>query len=549
MISLGYQNRDIHMAARKFKTHCRIQDYIEAADPEFAEIIRGTCSDMALGSTKGKPGITFLLPQDKSLRKKIADLAYSDKIEDANKAGDMINAMIFRDVFKSTSDWVSKKDDIPNSLFPAQHVEINTASGKEIIFKSGAKAVLDENFKDSSRKSNLAVWLLTTGEIPVTTDKPATLKYAKRPRANGSAKTGAYEMTSERSKSYRSMIALEVEKEYANYRRDLNPFSQTGQKRNVYNEYTINLINYILNVVNDSHLVYDKLLPLISFDVTDFYLLVEPHKFGGDYLISDTLIREWWDQRDKHHCNQQNIAAQIENLLLNGSGCLVYSDRVGVLKAIDEVRTKLQQNILYKPRQCIDEIKKFYNELESENTINGRGPILPPGLHKYYKSEPGLKFIQDEVRYLTYGMFKMSELDPLFDLQRLNNDLNKIAESLFYDQTGNKMPQLLNKAKIEAFINPTHQITEINMFVNSTMFLYIPMTKSEASNLEQKYSVKRPNPENIVIWNMSKDLYIQHNRVLTSANNGAAIKAINNINFNNLDPQTRELLKKQLEQS
>src|SRR5277367_4332191 len=106
--------------SNKFKTYCRIIDYLTVADPDLAELIRGTCTEMSLTSLKGKPGITFLAPQDKKYREEIAKLAYSEDVNDAMKAADMINALIIKDKLKTPQQWQAHRDDLPNSIHPSQ---------------------------------------------------------------------------------------------------------------------------------------------------------------------------------------------------------------------------------------------------------------------------------------------------------------------------------------------------------------------------------------------------------------------------------------------
>jgi len=537
------------MATRKFKTYCRIIDYVDSVDPELSELIRGTCADLALGSTKGKPGITFLMPQDKTFRKKLSDLAYSEKVEDANKASDMLNALIFRDLFKSPSDWMSKKDDIPNSLFPSQHVEIDSATGTEIVFKSGARATLDTNFKDASRRSNLAVWKLVSGEIPVTTDQPAKLKYARANRKGG--KTGGYEVASAASQGERFKMALAVENAYVLHElQRRSGQSLNASRKDIYLEYTLSLVNYILNVRKDTATLYEKILPLISFDKIDFYLLVEPHKFGGEYLLDDTLIREWWLQRNATRCDYKSVCADIERLLTSGSGSLVYSGRAQLLDKIAEVRDGISQKIISRPRGSVDVIESSYAELEKNNTIGGLGPVYPSGLAAMYAAEPGLKMLQDELRYITYGAFKQLECDPAFDTGRFNEIVNMIGECLYTATPDERARQqkLLNKNSIKYQISPNEKIDEIRVFLYSTMFMYVPMTEAEATNLKQKHSIKRPDPKNIVVFNIAKDLYIQHVRLLQSDPSGSAgiLDALKSLNMDTLDPALRDELKRKL---
>src|ERR1700743_1507318 len=102
------------MSGKQFKTYCKIMDYIDAVDPELATLARGLCVDLSLNSFRRKPGITFLMPQDKSFRAKLEKLAYSDNIMEATKATEMLNALVIQDVFKTPAEW--KTREVSNSL-------------------------------------------------------------------------------------------------------------------------------------------------------------------------------------------------------------------------------------------------------------------------------------------------------------------------------------------------------------------------------------------------------------------------------------------------
>lgn len=531
------------MSSKKFKTYCRIIDYVSAVDPELAEIIRGTCTDLTLGSLRGKPGITFLMPQDKAFRKKLADHAYSTKIEEANTASDMINALIIRDVFKSPSDWMAKKDDIPNSLLPPQHVAVDSVSGNEIIFAGGAKAVLDTDFKDASRKSNLAVWKLT-GEIPVTTDKPAKLKYAQK----SGRKTGSYDAPTEPTERYK--IGLAVENAYV-----LHELSRrsgaAGHHDHIYLKYILSLIHYIINVRRDVSLVYDKILPILSCDNIDFYFIVEPHKFGGNCLLDDMLIHEWWMNKDLNF-DMGKLLNDIDNMLNSGGDqCLIYSNRAAVLDKIDELRSKLCEQVNARPKNCIEDISKEYEELEKNNTIGGLGPIYPAPLFEYYSRESGLKMLQDDLRYISYGAFKSLEQQPQFDMGRFHELTNIIGDYLYASTAEDrlKVSQFLNKNSIRFQINPIEKVQDVKTFINSTLFLYIPITRAEADSLKQKNTIIRPKPTDNIMYNIQKGIYTSHRRLFVDSTGAADMNIANilkSLDVEKLDPELRELLKQKL---
>jgi hypothetical protein len=524
----------------KFKTYCRIMDYVEAVDPDLAELIHHTCADGSLGSYKGKSGITFLMPVDKAVRAKIEKLAASDKADEAIKACDMFNAMILRDVFKTPSDFKSRE--VVNALYPGQIVDVASTSATEVVFKNGAKAVLDTEFRDSSRRQALAVWKLT-GEIPITTDRTA----APRPRVP-KGKTGAYEVKDYSSQSERFKIAIAVENAYALCRLQ-HQIGDESRYRDVYVETVMSLMHHVLFVRKDLSVFVDAILPMISFDKLDFYLLVEPHRAAGQYLLDDSLIHEWWLQRKETRVDQHRVMAEIERCLTtNGNSAAVYSARANLLEKIAEHRQRLSQIAEGKPRGIVDEISKVYDELEQQNTIGGVGPVYPAPLAGYYAANPGLKMLHDELRYLTYGAFKRLEAGA-FDIGEFNELLNIIGEC-FYAASADeraKAQKLLNKNTMKYMISPSEKVTEIKIFLFSTMFMYLPMTSAEATNLAQKYSVTRPNPANIVIFNISKDLYNRHQRVLEGslghASNSSIVAALKTLDPASLDPALLAMLR------
>ena len=550
------------MASKKFKVHCRIMDYVDSVDPELGEILKGTCTDMTLGSTKGKGGVTFLMPQDKAFRKKISDLAYSDKVEDANLANDMLNSIIFRDVFKSGDDWMKKKDDIPNSLMPAQHVEVEKATQKEVTFKSGAKAVLDENFIDGSRKKNLAVWKLVSGEIPITNDRPASLKYTRKNNRN--KMTGGNEHT--QSQGLRAKIVMAVENAFLlhHLQKQMGSDIKFGandqyggevpvvvpleqRPRDAYLEHTLSLLNYINKVWQGpgKSLLLDKILPLISYNKIDFYLLIEPYK-KSDYLIDDNLITEWWLQKSKHKISLRAVMADMRKLLDEGSNALVYTDRPKLIELINTERKHLLGRIAASPRGCIGDICRFYDTLAEENKIGGVGPVYPSGLAEIYKSEPSLKLLQDELRYLTFLQFSKLESEPVFDAGKFR-EITDIICDYMSAQNGHEREncvKLLNKNTIRYLIAPTERLKEISIFLKSTYFSYVPLTEKDILDSRMKTVIIRPDPSDLKIFNIHGAVMAKNKRLLDSevdqSDAASIVSALKSLDVSTLDPDLRE---------
>lgn len=500
------------MADKTFKTFCKIMDYVESVDPELAQLLRGTCADLTLGSLKGKPGITFLMPQDKDVRAELTKLAYSDNPDDASKACDMLNAMILRDVFKKPADFMAKRANIPNSLYPAQHVGVSGIDGKGIKFESGATAVPDDRFKDASHKHNLAVWLLK-GRIGLDGKAASMEKSAKK----GKSVKGSYEVADYQSQSLRWKIAVAVENAYAACQ--MSP-EHRNDRHDPYIKKTLSLVEFIHSVRKDMELLYGRVLPLVCSGKMSFYFLVEPHKQGGEYLLPDDLIKEWWAwlQARKYHVDCDKVVSTIEQLLMRSdSPAAVYKDRKGVLAAIDRVRSEVLSRADARPRDIVDLIDQKYKELEQSNSIGGLKDVLPADLAGFYQRDAGLKMLQDDLSYLAHCSFEDLESRP-FDLGRFNDLVNQIGECLFEATPDGRARQarLLNRSTIKYMIAPGDRIEEVKRFVNSTKFMHISMTHAEAREIAQKHSMSRPEPGSKMLWNIDAAQYSKHARVLSS---------------------------------
>jgi hypothetical protein len=525
--------------SRAFKAHCKIFDYVEKVEPDLAKVIRGICADGALVPLKGKVGVTFLMPQDKAYIKSIVDLAYSGNPDDIEKAHSMVCACIIRDVLKKPADWMAHRDDIPNSLYPSQHVEVESASSTEVTFKSGAKATPDPGFVDASKRKNLAVWKLT-GVIPITTDKPSTGKYSK-----GVKKTGGYTVDDLATQKERFKISLAVENAYTLACLQKSPEMGNVNPRNVYVQCTLSLVNYLLNVVRDESTVIEKVLPLISLDAIDFYLLVEPHRCYGEPLIDDITINNWWKWRATNpSCDCHAIVKQIQDLLdAQKSTALIYSGRQKIEAAKQDAVGDVCGVIGSKPRASPVEIRKLYEALENNNTIKSAGPIFPESLAAFYKKQSGLKEIQDELRYVTFGWFNSLETGT-FDIGRFNEIVNFIGECQHACTPEERLKslRLLNEMTLKFQIEPQDKIEEIQRFVCSSMFLFTPLTEKECNTGK----FKRPHPKGGPrLGDQQKDLYADHARLLgrNVGDDSRIMAVLRSLDPNSLPEELRHELK------
>jgi hypothetical protein len=159
------------MPLRKPKKFCRLTKYLEVIDKDLHQTLDDLCL-FSLFRTRGTRGVTFLYPTDKSYRKKIIDLAYSNTPE---KAIDMVKALVIMDYLPKPLDFKNKKDDIPNSL--RKKLEVDDADSSSVKLKGGLKLVLATDFIPMHSDEQVCVYKLSgKGELS-TSGTPSTMKY------------------------------------------------------------------------------------------------------------------------------------------------------------------------------------------------------------------------------------------------------------------------------------------------------------------------------------------------------------------------------------
>lgn len=519
------------MTSQEFPTNCKIYDYIQQVDPELAKIMHMVCVE---GSLIGrKHGVTFLHPKDKDVRDKLKKLASSQDPDKANEAGDMLNAMILRDTFKTSQDWMDKQSRIPNSLYPSQHVEVDKVTSKEVIFKSGAKATLDEKFIDASKKRNLAVWTLT-GSIPLN----GTPLAKDEPKTASKKKTGNYEPGVALTWGIRFKIAVAVENTYALQRAERS-LGVNRRPRDAYSDAVLSLVHHVLIHDDNMELFMDRILPMISFDKFDFYALIEPHT-SGPFLLETSLIQSWWDARTTTIWDCKLVTSAIMKQLDVARGtCAIYSNRQAIFKELVDIRADIDRASKARPRDFVNIVSGYYKTLEQTNKIGRISNVFPKGVAEYYAAHPGLKMRHDEMRYVTYVKFANIE-NRKFDYGAYHELVNLIGNTLH-----DKSSTLFNPNTIKYAIDAGNIIREINIFVYSTMFMYFP---SKASETVGKTVITRPEPYQCLLYNISKCLVDKHQRLFLKGpgtDNAALMEALRSLDLKNLDPRLAQLINEQ----
>jgi hypothetical protein len=457
----------------------------------------------------------------------------------------MINNLIIKDIFNTPGEWMAHKDDIPNSLYPSQHIEIDSVTPTEVIFKSGARATLDKDFtpaKDKfnpAKRRNLAVWRLTGKEIPITKDKPSSGKYKDHFKQQG--KSGGYIPVKDQIEGLRFLIRSEVENKY---------FAacsiRNKSARRVYCKYSLSLIDWMMNNGHNK-LVYD-ILPILSFDAVDFYFLLEPDRVVGNMLIPNDIINGWWESKTYESVDTNGIIKRLQDILRSGKDqSAVYKNRAGLIKEINNISKNIYLKTASKPRTLPDAIAAEYDNLENNNKIGQISNVYPDYLANFYRENKGLKMLHDEMRYYCCASFSNIErYCHIGDFHAFSNFMAECTHAGTGEERKNIL-RLLNAKIIKYQIEPEARVKELQTFLCSGLFLYILLTEEETKSLGQ---MKRPN-QSIEVPDFRGIVYNMHT-LNTHAKTGAGenhkmtAEDVRKMNFEDLPEDVLEELRKKL---
>lgn len=440
----------------KFKVYCRIIDYIQARADEkggemydtLAKIIRGTCADMALNSTRGRPGVTFLMPSDAAYINKIADLAYSSEIDEAEKAADMLHSLILSNVYYSAAEIKSDKY-LANCVMPPQALEVKKIDGDKVYFTDSTYAVIDKRFQNAKRK--FAVWTLY-GEMPVRTTNAIRRPFMtgeEKDKMKTQRKTGKYEMSQNEYSEPRMRIVIAIENIYLLNRQQQCAMGKADKHDcDVYFHYSMSLLSHICAHDND---LFSRIMWKISGDKSDLYFLIEPYTPESQCIVPTKLIEEWWANNSDYARADMKEAKRCIDAWMKSSK----SSRMQARDTADRVRGEIGANGVGMAR-----------EIGAAYASNAVGP----------SEDRSAKLVEDEVRFLCAQLFCRFEASPRCDPAQFNFITNFIGDYLHRGK-----PSLTDEAAIRLSIQPIEKLIQVRRFLHSSWFMYVPLCKDEMS--------------------------------------------------------------------
>lgn len=278
------------MPAKKVKKFCRLAKFLEQSDKDLYQAFDDLCL-LGLFRVRGR-GLTFLYPADKAYRKKIIDHAYSNNPE---KAVEMVKCLVLLDFLPNSSDFNSKKDDIPNSHH--KKLEVESADSKEVKLKSGHKLVVDKTYIPLRSGEPIAVYQLTgKGELP-TTGTSSAMKYNNESSGN---KRGGYVQgggPGDFNKSDVIKLTKCVENHYAKGNHE------------IYRCILSMIYDYAMNDACDNNTKYDIYKRICASPRASFYSILSPWSLEKNYNIGNLITSSGLS--DLVNCNELTISQLI----------------------------------------------------------------------------------------------------------------------------------------------------------------------------------------------------------------------------------------------
>ncbi len=470
------------MASRKksLVKHCRIFQWVEAKDPEFAGAIRDLCLEGVLSPGKGGAGVTFLYPEDAAYRADIVAKTYSD---DADAAVKLIEALIVPDALHKASDFQARK--VGNRLGVPFVVE--GVNGGKVRLAGGAELAQANDFSPLERRAGkVAVWKLT-GRVPAEGSGYAPpARVAKTKRGGAEPAGGAHRL------AHIAKVAQDFLDWETGGHQGPDPFLAASVG--------------LLHSLGPEDL--RRVTPFLDYypHVT-LHLLVEPHKTTSGHLLSDQAITNWGGAR----VARDSFAEDYLGFMRGGLSVEQARSRRG---EVERARAGLERS---RPQAAIAEALHLYDTGAFTDSLPRESAEA---------LAPGRKLWMDELRYQFHVL-----LEGLTRPHNPSELVHQMAE-LCSSHPGNDYARelsIMNKRLIDSDVAPRARLLAACRFIRSTDFLYqLAPPEAVGDNLGS------PQPDDVNPYNPSAEGLAYLNRAASARVGGGGADC--------LSPQARREL-------
>lgn len=494
-----------------------VEAYIRGKYREFSDLLEYCDLYRVMQTRPGSDGITVIIPRDETM-KKIRELSFSPDTKKVGDACELLLAHIIRKGVTSADGW--KDENIGDSRYPSQRIRAKvTSKGVELQSADGkvyATIKKDEEFRVAFR-DRLAVWNVVTGDMREEKgdDAPPKMHGRRGPREKMPV-TGGYELEQAHYDTARFKIGVTAENEFVVQQmcRAASPIPPVCP----FQSYVISFARFAQEKYPD--LFYQCILPLIRFRMIDFYTIFEPHRSAprDQYLIPDVPINEWWETFKFTRVLMADVMSfrgwvdqQIATAATQYPQVAIYAKMEDLIHEIDGIRVGVTP-ALQNQAQIAPAIYSIYDAFANSNKIGALADIYPPMLADYYRSHPRFKLAHDELAFVTEPIMIRLCMAPVFNLDQFRHVVTMIGNVMHANSVPDieKVLPLTSPAKLS--LQNDALIEEIRVFVNSTMFLWIPITSETMKNYPIESATTRPETTD-VLYNTDFALKLHHERL------------------------------------
>lgn len=458
---------------RKVQKYCRIFNWIQDYDEEFAEVLTNLCVERVIDTSKKHPSITFLMPKGK-LRTEIIDLAYSEKPE---KAVDMIISCVLPYGFPTIESFNNAQpNQIGNKLrylFP----KITNPNNKTVNF--GDKLVIKTSHPRLIPRDNakIYVWDIESGQPPNNFNKFVDKQEYVIPEGSRQVRGGQdckVDPITQLNSKPRAIFAQTVEQL-------VRDEIQKIHSKNPYLSIVVLLLQRLIERTNFQ--IFLKVRPILDIDpIITFYILVEPYKLVGEYLVSDDIFNQrLFDNILKVRNAFENPADEYRKILNRPieENYASFNNTKAVIESVNNLRNKLLNDT--EARLLPEEILRIYNHLEEKNEIKGSGSesvnignIFPESLVAHYQNNHNKRLWQDEYRFIIGECLRTMKTEPDSEARAVvfNNLCNTLKLQLRGDNYSDELC-IMNNSDYPLTACVRDRVRMMQYFVNSPDFLFI----------------------------------------------------------------------------
>lgn len=533
-----------------------IEHFLEEKSPKFWSFVRACGMDTMIKNLAASAiGVNVFIPTDAGMSK---------LFNSAREPCDILLPYIVKAGAKSAADWESRvvrfdlegqqlfatkgkdKDSVDISYSPggpaefsiapvwADRMKIRTAAVWQIT--NGAPSSDASRVKTTAERRSLIS--KTRAEAPNAAGRDADAAEApSKKRAGKGARRGGLEdddiyggYAAPSEPSLRFKIALAIEQECLSYAMRAN----NSRSLPPHIDAVWHFVRFLQT--NDREILYERVLPLISFRNTDFYAIFEPHSGDGvggqDELIPDEIIEKWWGiyqyASDSSMGNyRRTVNVLRENAPPEMCRFAIYkpSARINLANVVEDVRLDVNTTAT---------LVKAYTDFASGNKVSNVGHVYPQALASHFAALPWLKAAHDELAffadnslnriYFSAGKNKgtivavASKLDTVF---RLITRIYSAAAAAATAAAAAGSARSSNDDRFERMLvfsasskTPNQQALR-QKFVDSTRFLWFPMLEEEWAKGEYPIASDTVESDN-TLFNESALLADEHARIFGS---------------------------------